>query len=191
MVRTCSGALKERAPIRALCAALVLTAGCDMSAAQQSWAGPRTEAEASGYARTSTSAQVERFVAECVARSPLLRTVKIGESTRKKPLLVTLAADPPVATLEEARKDPRLKVLVMANIHAGEVEGKEAVQVCLREIAQGRHARTTTPTDTTRSTGRTGPTRRVRSRAWACATRECGSTSTATTSRSRRPRPRR
>jgi hypothetical protein len=64
----------------------------------------------------------------------------IGESTGKKPLHLVLAADPPVATLEAARKDQRLKVVVMANIHAGEVEGKEAVLVFLREIAEGRHA---------------------------------------------------
>jgi hypothetical protein len=32
-------------------------------------------------------------------------------------------------------------VLVMANIHAGEVEGKEATQILLRRLVEGRHAR--------------------------------------------------
>jgi len=32
------------------------------------------------------------------------------------------------------------RVLVFANIHAGEVEGKEAAQILLRELAAGRHA---------------------------------------------------
>jgi Zinc carboxypeptidase len=137
MVRMGSGSRKTSARALALAAALLAVTGCDVS---ESWTGPRTEAEKSGYARTSTSAQVAEFVEACAARSPLLKTVRIGESTRKKPLLLTLAADPPVATIEEARRDPRLKVLVMANIHAGEVEGKEAVQVYLREIAQGLHA---------------------------------------------------
>jgi Zinc carboxypeptidase len=140
MVRTGSGPRKQRARALALAAVVVVSTGCDVKDQAPPWAAPRTEAEASGYARTSTSAQVAAFVAACVARSPLLRTVTIGDSTKKQPLLLTLAADPPVATIEDARKDRRLKVLVMANIHAGEVEGKEAVQVFLREIAQGAHA---------------------------------------------------
>ena len=116
--------------------ATLMLLGCDM---HKPWPGPRTEAEASGYQRTSSSSQVGDFIAACAAHSPILTPLTIGESTRKMPLHLVLAADPPVATIGEARKDGRPKVLVMANIHAGEVEGKEAVLAFLREIAQGGH----------------------------------------------------
>ena len=137
MVRTRSGALKERAPSLVLCAALVLTAGCDVHEAQQAWSGPRTAAEASGFARTSTSAEVEQFVAACVAHSPLLRTADDRESTREE---ARPSCSWPTRRSRRSRRRaerPRLAVLVMANIHAGEVEGKEAVQILLREFAQG------------------------------------------------------
>jgi hypothetical protein len=136
MVRMPPRTRKERACALVLAAAIACSTGCDVHA---NWKAPQTEAEASNYQRTSTSAQVDAFVAACVARSGRLRRLTIGESTRKKPLHLVLAAEPPVATLEAARQDPRLKVLVMANIHAGEVEGKEAVQVFLREVAQDLH----------------------------------------------------
>jgi len=44
-------------------------------------------------------------------------------------------AGSPLATL---REDPRLRVLVLANIHAGEVAGKEAALALARELAAGR-----------------------------------------------------
>ena len=50
-----------------------------------------------------------------------------------------------VASLEskrtpaEIRTGSRLRALILANIHGGEVEGKEAVQMLLREIAIGEH----------------------------------------------------
>ena len=37
---------------------------------------------------------------------PCCATVTIGESTKKQPHHLVLAADPPVATLEDARKEP-------------------------------------------------------------------------------------
>jgi hypothetical protein len=106
---------------------------------KQSWVGPRTEAESSGYERTTASAQVVAFVEACAARSPTIVPLVVGRTTEGRPILLALAADPPVRSLEAAASDPRLKVLVMANIHAGEVEGKEAVLVFLREIAEGAH----------------------------------------------------
>ena len=38
------------------------------------------------------------------------------------------------------RATNRLRVHIQGNIHAGEVEGKEAAQVLLREFAMGQHA---------------------------------------------------
>ena len=109
------------------------------------WTAPRTEAETSGYTRTSTSAQVDAFVAACAGAVAAAPAVTIGSRPKRKPIAARRSRPTrPSRPWRSARRDPRLKVLVMANIHAGEVEGKEAVQVFLREIAQGLHARSST-----------------------------------------------
>jgi cyclophilin family peptidyl-prolyl cis-trans isomerase len=46
-----------------------------------------------------------------------------------------ILADPPVATAEEAAKSKKLVVFVAGNIHAGEVDGKEALLMLARDIA--------------------------------------------------------
>ena len=104
---------------------------------------PPTVAEASQFERTSTSAEVEAYVDRCVAASPRLVRLSMGKTTQGKDLPLVLVADPPVKSLEAARAQTaaakRPLVFVMANIHAGEVEGKEAVQILLRELARGEH----------------------------------------------------
>ena len=50
--------------------------------------------------------------------------------------LVTIA-DPPVAQPRDARSSGKLIFFIMANIHAGEVEGKEAVQHFARRLTLG------------------------------------------------------
>jgi hypothetical protein len=128
-------------------AALLFTAPIVSAAALQEKAPPparvepQTVPEATDYARTSTSSEVAAFVAQCVQQGGAkLAQLSMGKSTEGKELTLVLAADPPVRSIEEARASARPKALVFANIHAGEVEGKEAVQILLREIAQGQHA---------------------------------------------------
>ncbi|MBL8841293.1 MAG: M14 family metallopeptidase [Planctomycetes bacterium] len=101
---------------------------------------PLTVAEASSYARTATSAEVEQFVAACAAASPRVVRLEMATSTKGAAVPLVLVAEPPCPTLAAARASGKLAVLVCANIHAGEVEGKEAVLALLRELAAGQHA---------------------------------------------------
>jgi hypothetical protein len=96
---------------------------------------PQTVAESSKYEATSRIADVERFVDKCVGLSHGDRlTVSIaGKSTEGRAMLMVKVA------LPEAATEPRLRALVIGNIHAGEVEGKEACQELLREFATGKH----------------------------------------------------
>jgi len=61
----------------------------------------------------------------------------IGVSTQGRKIPLVIASRPPVAGPADARRAGRLVVYVQANIHAGEVEGKEAVLMLLRELARG------------------------------------------------------
>jgi len=97
---------------------------------------PRTVAEASGYAETSRAADVARFVEACtqLPHGDRLTPGSMGRSHEDRRMLLVRAA------LPGANPHAQLRVVVIGNIHAGEVEGKEAVQELLREIAQGQHA---------------------------------------------------
>ena len=102
---------------------------------ERAW--PLTRAERSGFLETSSYGDVLAFI-EALPSGGALRQVFFGRTVegRLLPLVLAGAAGP---TASEARSDGRTRVLVMANIHAGEVEGKEVVQMLLREIAQARH----------------------------------------------------
>jgi hypothetical protein len=96
--------------------------------------GPKTTAEATDYAATSTYADVIAFVRGLQKLSPLVRVETISTSTegRDVPLLVIgkpLPEDPLAL-----RYDKRIVVYFQANIHAGEVEGKEAALMLARDI---------------------------------------------------------
>ena len=96
--------------------------------------GPATTAESTNYAATSTYAEVLAFIRDLQKLSPLLRVETICTTTegRDVPLLVIgkpLPQDPLAL-----RYDKRVVVYVQANIHAGEVEGKEDALMLARDI---------------------------------------------------------
>ena len=96
--------------------------------------GPVTAAEATGYAATSTYAEVMAFIRGLQKLSPLVRveTVCVTTEGREVPLLVI--GKPVPLDPRELRHDKRAVVYVQANIHAGEVEGKEAALMLARDI---------------------------------------------------------
>src|SRR5688500_18533181 len=87
---------------------------------------PRTAAEESGYQRTSTYAEVVSFGERLAKASPMVRLGEMGVSHEGRKLPLVILADPPVGDPEAARKSGKLVMFVLANIHAGEVDGKEA-----------------------------------------------------------------
>src|SRR2546427_10062043 len=62
----------------------------------------------------------------------------MGTSALGKPIYFVIASDPTVTSAGEAAASGKLVVYLQANIHGGEVEGKEAVLALLRELAGPR-----------------------------------------------------
>lgn len=93
---------------------------------------PVTAAEASAFTRTSTLAEVRAFLEALPVAVSTFGTSGEGRDL----LLVHL----PAAAAEARGGEDPLRVLVVANIHGGEVCGKEAVQILLRELTAGEHA---------------------------------------------------
>ena len=99
---------------------------------------PQTTAERTNYAQTSTSADVGAFLDSLQLLGAPISVGQMGTSVLGKPIYLVIASDPPVTSAAEAAASGKLVVYVQANIHAGEVEGKEAVLALLRELAGPR-----------------------------------------------------
>ncbi len=97
----------------------------------------RSRAEITNYEETSSYADIQRVINGLVSSSPLVHTESFGKTEEGRDLPLLVISDPKVTTPEAARKLGRPLVFVQANIHAGEVEGKEAVLVLARRLTSG------------------------------------------------------
>jgi hypothetical protein len=98
---------------------------------------PKSHAELTNYEETSRYEDVIHFFDELQKRNPLVRRETFGHSQEGRALPLIILSDPPVSQPREARDSAKPVVLVLANIHAGEVEGKEATQEIARRLVAG------------------------------------------------------
>jgi len=97
---------------------------------------PQTVAEATEYKATSRHADVINFVRELQKQSPLVRVETLCRSTEGRDVPLLIIGNPvPVSPLEP-RNGKKAVIYIQANIHAGEVEGKEASLMVARDILQ-------------------------------------------------------
>jgi dipeptidyl-peptidase-4 len=125
--------LKHRTPgLFILIAAFAFAATWPVSIPAQQ--APKTVAEATNYDATSRYADVMAFIRDLQRLSPLVRveTLCVSAEGREVPLLIV--GKPVPSSPAALRSDPRIVVYVQANIHAGEVEGKEASLMLVRDI---------------------------------------------------------
>ena len=94
----------------------------------------QTVAEKSDYKATSKNADVLAFCEAVAKRSPNAKLSYFGTSHAGQRLPLLVIADAPIATPEEAKASGKLVALAFANIHAGEVDGKEALLALAREL---------------------------------------------------------
>ncbi|MCP4451207.1 MAG: hypothetical protein GY809_07075, partial [Planctomycetes bacterium] len=88
-----------------------------------------TVAESSEFTRTSLHDDVMAFVHQLQERSDHIRVETLCQSAEGRDVPLLILGDPVPASVAQLKHDERLVVYVQANIHAGEVEGKEAVQM--------------------------------------------------------------
>lgn len=96
-----------------------------------------TVAEKSSFTSTSKYADVMDFIEGLKKLSPNIKVETIATSTEGRDVPLLILANPMPANPEDLQSDERIVVYIQANIHAGEVEGKEAVQMLARDILQG------------------------------------------------------
>lgn len=96
-----------------------------------------TVAEASGYTRTSSHAEVIAFCEDLRARGAELRLHDLGQSGEGRPILLCAAGAAARLDPARAQRADLPIVYVQANIHGGEVDGKEAILALLRDLLFG------------------------------------------------------
>jgi dipeptidyl-peptidase-4 len=96
---------------------------------------PLTVAESSNYTAGSRHAEVVAFCEQLAKESPLVRLGELGTSHEGRKLPLLIVADPPVANAQAAAASGKLVVFAMGNIHAGEIDGKEALLMLARDLA--------------------------------------------------------
>jgi hypothetical protein len=102
----------------------------------QSFAGkrPLTRAERTNFTETSHYDDVVAFLDSLKTLGAKIEIGSIGKTIEGRSLPYVIASRPLVKTPAEARRLNRPIAYIQANIHAGEVEGKEAMLSLLRDL---------------------------------------------------------
>ncbi|MBX2897362.1 MAG: M14 family metallopeptidase [Cyclobacteriaceae bacterium] len=106
--------------------------------AQQSWPDELTTTpEKSNFVKTSSHADVMAFINAITSKSENVFMFSMGTSKEGKQIPVVVLSKDKIKTATEAKATGKPVVYIQGNIHAGEVEGKEVLQILMREILLG------------------------------------------------------
>jgi murein tripeptide amidase MpaA len=97
-----------------------------------------TTAERTGYTSTANYGEVMTFVDQLKKSSPLIRVEKIATSVEGRDVPLLVIGNPMPLKPEDLQNDSRIVVYIQANIHAGEVEGKEATLMYARDLLKDK-----------------------------------------------------
>lgn len=93
-----------------------------------------TPAEASNFARTPSYAETRAYLDRLAAVSPLIRPAVFGHTAQGREMIAVLVN-------RDGKLDPKKPtLLVQAGIHPGEIDGKDAGLMLLRDIARNGKA---------------------------------------------------
>ncbi len=102
----------------------------------------QTESERSGFLRTGRYDEVIALCPRFQAAFPdAVRCVEFGRTPEGRPMLALIASRSGTLDAAQAHRRGLPVLLVQGGIHAGEIDGKDAGFLALREILQGKAAR--------------------------------------------------
>ncbi len=96
-----------------------------------------TVAEKSGYESTARYAEVQQYITELARGSKNIRVETIAKSIEGRDVPLLVIANPLPKSPADLVNDKRIVVYIQANIHAGEVEGKEGSMMLARDLVKG------------------------------------------------------
>ena len=99
-----------------------------------------TVAERSDYTSTSDYKDVISFIESLKKSSPLIRVENIATSAEGRKIPLMIIGDPLPKSPADLKNDRRIVIYIQGNIHAGEVEGKEASLMFARDILKEKRS---------------------------------------------------
>ena len=96
-----------------------------------------TIAEKSGFQTTPDYKETMSWFKKLAAASPLLTMVSIGKSVEGRDIYMIIASTEKNTTAAALKKSGKPILLAQAGIHSGEIDGKDAGMMLLRDIAFG------------------------------------------------------
>jgi zinc carboxypeptidase len=97
-----------------------------------------TVAEKTNFTATPSYTQTVAYLRQLSLTAPELRMVSLGRSPEGRDIWMVVASRDRLFTPETLHRSARPTILVQAGIHAGEIDGKDAGLMLLREITLGR-----------------------------------------------------
>ena len=98
-----------------------------------------TVAEKTNYESTSRYGDVMSFINQLKSSSSQIRVETFAKTTEGRDLPLLIIANPMPKKPEDLINDKRIVIYIQANIHAGEVEGKEATLMFIRDLLQEKN----------------------------------------------------
>ena len=99
-----------------------------------------TRAERTDFRETSRYDEVVRFVANVVEGRPDMHLTTMGYTFEGRPIPLVVVGRVADGSPEAVRASGKTRVYLQGGIHAGEIAGKEALLILLRDLSQGRHS---------------------------------------------------
>jgi hypothetical protein len=96
-----------------------------------------TRAERTDFRETSSYEDVMAFLDSVQRQVPDVRVGTLAKTAEGRQIPYVIAARPLVSGPTEAHRSGKPIIYLQANIHGGEVEGKEAAQMLLRDLTRG------------------------------------------------------
>ncbi|MCJ7630545.1 MAG: M14 family metallopeptidase, partial [Longimicrobiales bacterium] len=119
--------------------AILLFPGFNSPLRAQAAGSPLTAAERTDFRETTRYDELVAFVAEIVGRNPDMHLTTMGTTYEGRSIPLVVVGKVADATPEAVRASGKTRVYVQGGIHAGEISGKEALLILLRELAEGEH----------------------------------------------------
>ena len=119
--------------------AVILILGCGPGAPATDQPMLTTRAERTRYEQTTGYGEVVQFMERAAALSDQVHFTTFGDTVEGRPLPLMVVGDTRDARPGSVIALDRTRVWLQANIHGGEVCGKEALLMLLRDLVAGEH----------------------------------------------------
>jgi len=125
-------------PLRLLLVLAFLALPLQSLSAQTSANWLETPAEATNYQNGGTLyGPLMDFVYELESRTELMSVIKLTETLGGRDLVLAVLSNPPVFKADDLAYSDKPVVLIVNNVHGGEVAGKDAALALMRDLVMG------------------------------------------------------